>query len=213
MKAPGRPEGHTGPSVVADSRSLGALGALDDVHHHDLSLVELGDAGPLQSGGMDKHVLAAFHRRDKAEALRRVVPLHRALHFDGRTGGRTATRRATGAATESTAISTTAETATITTAHRATRRATGTTSATAGRRRRGTLVDRKHLGHLPALLALADADAQRCARTDRGMAALIQGIGVEECVTGTVGQRHEAEPLLGVEPLDGCIMLWPEASG
>ena len=86
-------------------------------------------------------------------------------------------------------------------------------SATAGGRGCGGLINREDFRDLTALLSLADAHAQGCPRADRIMAGLIECVGVQERVARTVGQRHEAKPLFGIEPLDGCVVLGAETRG
>src|SRR4051812_32443253 len=62
---------------------FGALLTLGYVDSHALSFSQTHDAGALQRRGVHENILAALIRSDKAEALTRVVPLHRAYLFDG----------------------------------------------------------------------------------------------------------------------------------
>jgi hypothetical protein len=60
---------------IADGDLTGAailLGIEGDL----LALVEAAHAGALEGGGMDEHVLAAIIRRNKAEALLRIIELY-----------------------------------------------------------------------------------------------------------------------------------------
>ena len=60
-------------------------------------------------------------------------------------------------------------------------------------------------------LALADPHPQGCPWTDGIMAGLIESVGMQKCITRAIGQRHEAEPLFRVEPLDSRVVLGAEA--
>src|SRR5437762_9175212 len=68
----------------ADGGGFRTFRALSDIDDDALSLVERGQPGPLQRGGVHEHVLAAAVAHDKAEALGRIVPLDRAVLRRGR---------------------------------------------------------------------------------------------------------------------------------
>lgn len=55
------------------------LGALADLELHPLVLLEGAETGSLDLGVVDEHVVGALVRRDEAEALFRVEPLHSSL--------------------------------------------------------------------------------------------------------------------------------------
>ncbi|MEA2744533.1 MAG: hypothetical protein QOG25_2904 [Acetobacteraceae bacterium] len=189
-------------SVLADAdRSrFRSFGTLNDIHPNGLALGKLHDIGPLESGGMDENVLSTFRGRHEAEAFGRIVPFHGTLHFHSRTG-RCATARRGAEAAAGRAVSK------ATTGRSPCSACSGTTAAGWSR---GTLVDRQYLGHLTAFLTLTNAYPQGRTRAHRGMAGLVEGIGMQERIALTVGQRHEAKPLFGIEPLDGCVMLGAE---
>lgn len=74
------------PNLVGLERGhLRPLGALDNLHPDGLAILETGQAGAFQGGGMNENVLPAVLRADEAKALVAVVPLDRASHLDGRT--------------------------------------------------------------------------------------------------------------------------------
>src|SRR5437763_8631161 len=72
------------PLGEADGGGFRTFKALGDIDNDALSLVERGQPGPLQRGGVHEHVLAAAVAHDKAKALGRVVPLDGAVLRRGR---------------------------------------------------------------------------------------------------------------------------------
>src|SRR3954451_9514658 len=72
-------------SAEGDRRRLAALLAFDDLNDDALALNQVWQTGAHQRRAMDEHILAAALDGHKAEALSRIVPLHRPGHLFRRT--------------------------------------------------------------------------------------------------------------------------------
>src|SRR5882757_7629876 len=69
--------------------------------------------------------------------------------------------------------------------------------------RRGAGIHADDLGHLRPLRSWAGAHLKRRARRYASVAAALSHAYMQEGIAGPIRELHEAEPLLGIVPLDG----------
>ncbi|OAJ68897.1 hypothetical protein A0123_00464 [Gluconobacter cerinus] len=138
---------------------------------------------------MDEDVLAAGVRRDEAEALGGIVPLHGAADIlcVGQVRSRTARtcRRSTKACLRSCAE-----------------------LRARARSFSGAFVNGNDFSNLATLRTLANANNHGCTRIDAAYASIAKSVGVQEDIARAVSQFNETETLFGVEPLNAGADFW-----